>query len=259
MSVAGARRPRCARRRAGGVVAARGRVRREPLFPRRGRSRVSTTSAPSRVRAHRHGDLPASIATTGRSTRRWRLPTRSIVDRYLEVKAVGIEVLARYRRRLHAARCCRAWKRWLANGHSSNWATTDAICGSLIGPLLAGASRARRPSAPLVASSQHVGASRVGRELDSVGRAQGLALDAAYDVARRLHADREDLIQKAVGWMLREAGKADPARLERYLRPNGPRIPRTTLRYAIERFPPAKRAAANCSKRRRRLDAEAFR
>ena len=39
-------------------------------------------------------------------------------------------------------------------------------------------------------------------------------------MARRLHADREDLIQKAVGWMLREAGKADPARLERYLTAN---------------------------------------
>ena len=70
---------------------------------------------------------------------------------------------------------------------------------------------------------------------------RGLQLDLAYDIAARLHADREDLIQKAVGWMLREAGKADAARLERYLRAHGPSIPRTTLRYAIERFPKAKR------------------
>ena len=41
--------------------------------------------------------------------------------------------------------------------------------------------------------------------------------------------------------MLREAGKVDEPRLERYLRENGPSIPRTTLRYAIERFPEAKR------------------
>jgi 3-methyladenine DNA glycosylase AlkD len=70
---------------------------------------------------------------------------------------------------------------------------------------------------------------------------RGLALDAAYEIAGRLHADKEDLLQKAVGWMLREAGKVDPERLERYLRANGPKIPRTTVRYAIERFPPAKR------------------
>jgi hypothetical protein len=42
---------------------------------------------------------------------------------------------------------------------------------------------------------------------------------------------------------LREAGKADPARLERYLREAGAQIPRTTVRYAIERFAPAKRRA----------------
>jgi 3-methyladenine DNA glycosylase AlkD len=63
-----------------------------------------------------------------------------------------------------------------------------------------------------------------------------------YQVAQRLHADREDLIQKAVGWTLREAGKTDMPRLERYLRANAAGIPRTTLRYAIERFPAAKRA-----------------
>ena len=70
---------------------------------------------------------------------------------------------------------------------------------------------------------------------------RGTALDDAYETARRLQSDGEDLIQKAVGWMLREAGKADPVRLERFLRREGRRTPRTTLRYAIERFPPVKR------------------
>jgi 3-methyladenine DNA glycosylase AlkD len=68
-------------------------------------------------------------------------------------------------------------------------------------------------------------------------------LDEAYAVATRLRSDPEDLIQKAVGWMLRESGKADPARLERYLRSNGHLLARTTVRYAIERFPREKRRA----------------
>jgi 3-methyladenine DNA glycosylase AlkD len=72
---------------------------------------------------------------------------------------------------------------------------------------------------------------------------RGTSIDLAYEIARRLHADREDLIQKAVGWTLREAGKRDMPRLEGYLRANGRSIPRTTVRYAIERFPPARRAA----------------
>jgi 3-methyladenine DNA glycosylase AlkD len=70
---------------------------------------------------------------------------------------------------------------------------------------------------------------------------RGFALDLLYANARLLHGDDEDLIQKAVGWALREAGKADPGRLERYLRQNGRSIPRTTIRYAIERFPESSR------------------
>jgi 3-methyladenine DNA glycosylase AlkD len=72
---------------------------------------------------------------------------------------------------------------------------------------------------------------------------RGHSLDLVYEIAKRLHVDQEDLIQKAVGWALREAGKTDPARLERHLRANGAAIPRTTLRYAIERFPDARRRA----------------
>ena len=50
-----------------------------------------------------------------------------------------------------------------------------------------------------------------------------------------------DLMHKACGWFLREAGKADEKRLERYLLQHGPAIPRTTVRYAIEKFPEARR------------------
>src|SRR5262249_39034880 len=54
---------------------------------------------------------------------------------FLETKAVRIEVLARYRRSF-SPHLLGVWKRWLAENHSANWATTDAICGTLIGPLL---------------------------------------------------------------------------------------------------------------------------
>src|SRR5262249_27176460 len=70
-----------------------------------------------------------------------------------------------------------------------------------------------------------------------------VALDIAYEIAQTLHKDTEDLIQKAVGWVLREAGKADTPRLERYLRAAGRSIPQTTVRYAIERFPIVQRQA----------------
>lgn len=162
-----------------------------------------------------------------------------IKDRHLEVKSIGIELLALSRREFTPG-LLPAWKRWLARNDSANWATTDAICGYLIGPLIAS-----RP--PLVArvagwaGDRNMWVRRASAvSLVSLAR-KGDALETAYGVARKLHVDREDLIQKAVGWLLREAGKTDPARLERYLRRHGPAIPRTTVRYAIERLPARKR------------------
>jgi 3-methyladenine DNA glycosylase AlkD len=63
-----------------------------------------------------------------------------------------------------------------------------------------------------------------------------------YLVAERLLDDRDDLVCKATGWLLRDAGRTDRARLEVFLRQQGPRLSRTTIRYAIEHFSPEIRA-----------------
>ncbi len=162
-----------------------------------------------------------------------------IADRYLDVKGLGVEVLARYRRAFTRP-LLPLWKRWLAQNHAANWATTDAICGMLIGPLLL-AEPTLVEGLRTWARSRNMWVRRASAVSLILPVRRGLALNSAYDVARTLHADRQDLIQKAVGWLLREAGKVDPARLDRYLRAYGPTIPRTTVRYAIERFSLGKR------------------
>ncbi|MBR5076993.1 MAG: DNA alkylation repair protein [Bacteroidales bacterium] len=75
-------------------------------------------------------------------------------------------------------------------------------------------------------------------------------LDDTFAIADILLHHPHDLIQKAVGWLLREAGKRDKDALESYLQESGPdgrprfrTMPRTMLRYAIEKFPEQERQA----------------
>lgn len=67
-------------------------------------------------------------------------------------------------------------------------------------------------------------------------------LDATFRLTERLMPDRHDLIHKACGWMLREAGKRDEPRLVAFVETHAAEMPRTMLRYAIERLPAEERS-----------------
>ena len=67
-------------------------------------------------------------------------------------------------------------------------------------------------------------------------------LNPTLEIADLLLSDDHDLIHKAVGWALREVGKKDGPLLRNYLRENVGKMPRTTLRYAIEKFSEAERS-----------------
>jgi 3-methyladenine DNA glycosylase AlkD len=160
-------------------------------------------------------------------------------ERHLEAKLVGVLLLGRYRSDFPLPLLARA-RRWIAAGRYDCWAAIDALAPEVLTPLVvrypdmggqvAGWVRARNMWVRRAAAVTFVPLAR-----------RGARLDLAYAAAEGLLDDPEDLIHKATGWLLREAGKTDRARLERFLLQWGPRIPRTALRYAIEHFPERRR------------------
>lgn len=158
----------------------------------------------------------------------------------LEPKAVGVLVLERFHRDLDAEFLLTA-RRWVLEHRFPNWAAIDTLAPTLVAPVLR-----RRPS--LVgrveswARSRDLWLRRAAIVSFVPLARRGLALDCAYRLVERRRGDREDLMHKAMGWLLREAGKTDPARLRRFLELQGGTLPRTTVRYAIERFRPDERA-----------------
>lgn len=66
-------------------------------------------------------------------------------------------------------------------------------------------------------------------------------LEPTYEMAERHLGDKHDLMHKAVGWLLREMGKRDPGLLRVFLKEHCTEMPRTALRYSIEKFSESER------------------
>jgi len=119
----------------------------------------------------------------------------------------------------------------------NNWDLVDLSAPKIVGEYLA--DRSRKPLYAL-ARSRDLWKKRIAilatfRFIKQDDFADSLA------IAGMLIKDDHDLIHKAVGWMLREVGKRDMRTEERFLKKHCRAMPRTMLRYAIERFPEGKR------------------
>jgi 3-methyladenine DNA glycosylase AlkD len=119
----------------------------------------------------------------------------------------------------------------------NNWDLVDASAPQIVGAWLH--DRSRRPLMQLAASSS-VWERRIAIIATFYFIKAG-EFDDTFLVADRLLDDPHDLIHKALGWMLREVGNRDGAAERRFLKRRYLRMPRTMLRYAIEKFPEGER------------------
>ncbi len=119
----------------------------------------------------------------------------------------------------------------------NNWDLVDLSAHHIVGAFLK--ERSRRPLDSLATSSL-----LWDRRIAIIATFHFIKYDdfaTSLRMAAKLIDDKEDLIHKAVGWMLREIGKRDMRVEEDFLKRHYHRMPRTMLRYAIERFPERKR------------------
>ncbi len=121
--------------------------------------------------------------------------------------------------------------------HINNWDLVDVSAEHIVGHFLL-----ERDKAPLyqLAKSSSLWERRIAI-LATFHYIKKETYDDTLKISKILLADTEDLIHKAVGWMLREVGKRNLAAEKVFLKKHYQHMPRTMLRYAIEKFPEEKR------------------
>ena len=120
----------------------------------------------------------------------------------------------------------------------NNWDLVDLSCYPLLGVWLL--DKDRQLLYDLARNGKTIWEQRIGIVSTMTFIRDGQLQDT-FSIADILLHHPHDLIHKAVGWLLREAGKRDQDALVEYLKPRYREMPRTMLRYAIEKFPEAER------------------
>lgn len=181
-----------------------------------------------RALAREHQDLPLKQITI------------LLKSPWHEERVLALLILVRQYARGTLDQRQRIYRAYLAHTrHINNWDLVDCSAEHIVGAHLSNGG-----SATLVTLARS----------DNLWRRRIAVMATYYDIkrgafretlklARLLLDDEHDLIHKAMGWMLREVGKRDRDALEAFLKRHADRMPRTMLRYAIERFSPAGRRA----------------
>jgi 3-methyladenine DNA glycosylase AlkD len=161
-----------------------------------------------------------------------------LTSKWHEERSLALFLLVGHYKRADQAGKQRIHDAYLANtNHINNWDLVDCSAEHIVGPHL-------DPNdvrlLDELAKSDDVWERRIAM-LATFHWIKQKEFGPALHIAERLLHDDHDLIHKAVGWMLREIGNRDGETERRFLDKHGATMPRTMLRYAIEKFPEAER------------------
>lgn len=122
------------------------------------------------------------------------------------------------------------------NKYVNNWATCDTLCNHTVGTFiemypnyLTGLKK--------WSQSQNRWVKRASAVSLIVPAKKGLFLNDVFEIADILHSDKDDMVQKGYGWMLKVASQAHQKEVFDYIIRKKATMPRTSLRYAIEKMP----------------------
>jgi 3-methyladenine DNA glycosylase AlkD len=166
------------------------------------------------------------------------LGERLLATGWFEEGSVGLEIVRLLRLRPSQA-LFGTYERWLGSC-IGNWAHCDDLCAHLIGPIVIELPKLVERLVGWTLSENRWLRRGAAVSLIVPSR-RGLYLDDAFLIARALMEDRDDLVQKGFGWLLREAAKEHPREVTRFLEQEARQMPRTAFRYAVEKFPPNER------------------
>lgn len=144
-------------------------------------------------------------------------------------------ILTKKLHRQYEAKDIQWFRQWL-DQCVNNWADCDTLCCSTIGPLLL-----KFPNEVEQLKTWAISSNRWMRRGAAVSiifaAKKGLYLKEVFEITLLLMHDQDDLVQKGSGWMLKEASKLHQEEVFEFVVAHKEQMPRTTLRYAIEKMP----------------------
>lgn len=134
------------------------------------------------------------------------------------------------------------FERWV-NAYVNNWASCDTLCNHSVGSCVA-LFPELLSNLKAWTASENRWARRAAAVSLIVPARKGLFLSDIFEIAERMLTDSDDMVQKGYGWMLKAASQAHQSEVFAFVMEHKTHMPRTALRYAIEKMPAALKAEA---------------